>query len=263
MNKFKKIVFNILCNNVSGSVIKAIFKDRIPDIRWANYKFDTTGSGMRNSIVASIFWGFYEGAEIRFVEKYFSGDTDVIELGASSGIISAHILSKMKQDKTLVSVEANSRLSGIWKVNSGRHNVHSARAFLMNNAIHYDSKNVLFGISDNTTESRLINDAEQAGKTENIPAIKLHTVVDEYKMNDYSLFCDIEGAEVEILLNDKYALSKCKNIFIELHEAFYKQQLYSVNTLKAMIIDSGFELVDQYGHVYFFTHPNLPSAKAV
>ena len=256
MNKFKNAVYRILCNDVSGALIKKLYGNKIPDIRWPEYKFDTTGSGMRRSIVASIFWGFYEGAEIRFIEKYFNGDTDVIELGASSGIISAHILSKMQAGRTLVSVEANSRLAAVWKVNSGRHNIHNASAILLNKAIHYDSSTVLFGISDNTTESKLLGSDAIAGKAERIPAVKLQSVVDDYKMNDYSLFCDIEGAEIEILMHDRDALKKCRNIFIELHDTSFKGKAYSPDALHDLITNIGFDLVAQYGYVYFFTRRN-------
>ena len=60
-------------------------------MRWSGYSFNVSPREMPKRIIASIFWGFYESAEIRLLNKYFKGDSDVIECGASSGIVSAFI----------------------------------------------------------------------------------------------------------------------------------------------------------------------------
>ena len=79
--------------------IKGIFGDSLPDIRWRGFRFIVTRDGISDRNRAMIFWGFYESAEIRLIEKYFDGKTDVIELGSSMGIVSTHIAKKLVAGK--------------------------------------------------------------------------------------------------------------------------------------------------------------------
>ena len=251
----KKIVFRALCNNFTGRIITAIYRDKIPDLRWRKFRFSTAGTGMKSWVEASIFWGFYEGAEIRFIEKYFNGDTDVLELGASSGIVSAHIITKMKTNYRLVSVEANKHLTAVWTENTKRHNVNGIKLELLNAAIYYHGDTVMFDISSDTTESKLAGPDNDTG-TE-VPAMKLGSIVSQYGLKEYSLFSDIEGAELDILLNGDEALSTCRHIFIELHDAHRGGRLYTADELVKIIENKGFRLVDRYGNVCFFTRSAL------
>lgn len=257
--RVKKVIFRILCNNMTGAVIESIYKDRVPDLRWPKFRFRTSGAGMEKWVLASIFWGFYEGAEVRFIEKYFKGDTDVVELGASSGIISAHIVSKLQKGKRLISVEANNMLADVWQENTKRHNVNGAESRLLHYAVSYKSESVMFGISSNTTESRLAGPtAADAGKVIAVPAINLQTIVENNQLNGYTLFCDIEGAEIEILQNEHAGFISCRDIFIELHDLTYEGQRYDAERLIGLILEKGFRLVDRYGYVCYFRNTLWP-----
>src|SRR5687768_4025361 len=111
----KQIIYRLLCNNITGNLLHFFFPKNIPDIRWKGFAFNINDSGMLKQHVASIFWGFYESAEIRFIEKYVDGKMDVIELGASSGIVSAHIVRKLNPSAKMICVEGNSNLANTWK----------------------------------------------------------------------------------------------------------------------------------------------------
>ena len=251
-SRVKKLVFNILCNSFTGRAITAVYGDKIPDLRWRNFRFSTAGAGMKKWVEASIFWGFYEGAEIRFIEKHFKGDTDVLELGASSGIVSSHIIAKMKSGHRLVSVEANKGLTTVWTENTRRHNVNGVRSELLHAAIYYHGDTVMFGISSNTTESQLTGTGDNMTATR-VPALTLSSIVQRSELKEYSLFSDIEGAEIDVLLEDDEALNRCRNIFIELHEANHNGRRYAVDEIVSIIEDKGFRLIDRYGSVCFFT----------
>ena len=118
MGVFKKIAYKILCNNITGSIILFLFKDRIPDIRWKGFSFSLDDEIVTKTIIASVFWGFYEGAEIRFAEKYFNGTKDVVEMGGSCGVLTAHLVSPLQSGKQIISVEANKKLRAIWEKNT-------------------------------------------------------------------------------------------------------------------------------------------------
>ena len=249
----KELSHRLLCNDLSGSVIRAFCKNKIPDIRWQKFQFDITDAGMSNSMAASIFWGFYEAAEIRFVQKYIKGDLDVIELGASCGVVSSHILSKLSPKNRLISVEANKALQSTWLTNTDRHNVRKSFKTLLNCAIYYDDDHVSFNISNNTTESSIAKGSIQSSSVMIVPARKLSSVVEDFKIKNYALVCDIEGAEVGILLNDAEVFSNCRLLLIELHSTEYRNTLYEVELIKDLIIAKGFNLTDRHGNVFLFT----------
>jgi FkbM family methyltransferase len=253
LQTIKALSHRLLCNDLSGSVVKAFCKNKIPDIRWQKFQFDVTDAGMSNSMAASIFWGFYEAAEIRFVEKYIKGDMDVIELGASSGIVSSHIVSKLSPNNRLISVEANKALRSTWLKNTDRHNAHGSFKTLLNCAIYYDDDHVSFNSSDNTTESSIGNPGSQSSLAMTVPARKLSSLLEDFKIKSYALVCDIEGAEVGILINDGDVFSDCRMLLIELHSTEYKNTVYDVEFIKDLVIKKGFSLTDQHGNVFLFT----------
>jgi FkbM family methyltransferase len=248
----KKAFYQLLCNKLTGSLIVFLFKDKIPDIRWKGYAFTLRDTQIPASITASIFWGFYESAEIRFAEKYFRGNMNVLEMGGSCGIVSAHLVSKLHVGKKLISVEANSNLRAIWEENTRRYNHNASTLILLNNAIHYGSDAVAFHISGNTTESSAVNESKSNVNTIQIPAITLSKIVDVYQPGDYMLVCDIEGAEAAVFLNEDAALVSCKAILIELHTTTYKNVMYPVEALKKIIESKDFHLIDSHGPVFYF-----------
>ncbi len=248
-------MYRALCNRLTGFIILGIFKDRVPSLRWIPFAFDLTSNSINKPLVASVFWGFYESAEIRLINKYLDGEIDVIELGASSGIVSSFIISKFRNANIrLISVEANKNLADSWKSNVTSHNLHNTRVDLLNRAVHYGKKFVNFNVSGNPTESRLSNSENENWNEEDVKVecITLEYIVDTYGVSSFGLFCDIEGAEIELLLNEGEIFKKCKYLFIELHKTVYKQKQYEVEDLKSLIIRKGFIVVAHYGPVYYF-----------
>ena len=71
---------------------------------------DTSHAAISPSIKASLFWGLYESAEIRLVQRYLRPDLDVVELGSSLGVVACHIRRILSPDRRLVCVEADSSL---------------------------------------------------------------------------------------------------------------------------------------------------------
>ena len=252
MGVLKKIAYKILCNNITGSIILFLFKDRIPDMRWKGFSFSLDDEIVTKTIIASVFWGFYEGAEIRFAEKYFNGTKDVVEMGGSCGVVTAHLTAPLQSDKRIISVEANKKLRAIWEKNTKRHNTNKAELILLNNAIHYGSDSVCFQMSNNTTESGTFKQGDINSNVIAIDAITLSKIVDTYKLKDYVLVCDIEGSEVEVFLNETIALDYCSSILIELHPIKYTDTFYSIESLVKLIENRSFTLKDCYGPVHFF-----------
>ena len=86
-----------------------------------------------------------------------------------------------------------------------------------------------------------------------IGAKTVDSILQAYDLNNFAMVSDIEGCEIEILLNDVNALKKCRQLIIELHQTSYQNVDYSVADLARIIQDSHhFYLVEHQGPVYYF-----------
>ncbi len=73
MMMIKRFIFKLLCNSVTGACIRRLWGSRVPDLRWKGFRFNLTDTMIAPRFVASVFWGFYESAEIRLIENTFLG----------------------------------------------------------------------------------------------------------------------------------------------------------------------------------------------
>jgi len=131
-------------------LIGRFFRDKIPS-RGLLFQTD---NDIDPRIKASIFFGMYESAETRSIQKYLRPDLDVIELGASFGIVTCHILKKIMKGKKLICVEANPEMLDRIKRNL-EINMQEGEAELVHAAISYidNSTTPFFIDSDNLVSS--------------------------------------------------------------------------------------------------------------
>lgn len=257
MQPLKKLIFRILVNRLTGNIICWFFPDLVPSLRWSHYRFHIKRSGVNPSLAASIFFGFYEAGELRFIHKYFNGDSDIVELGGSMGIVTSHLASRQKAGRQIISVEANPFLAETLTSNVNRYRNPINKFTLLTKAIAYRSTEVALRITDNSTETKAeLVSSEPKDNEVIVPSIKLADIVSQFNLNDFTLVCDIEGAEIELLENDDLALKSCKELFIELHETSNGMKEFSIEDLKRLIMERHqLKLVDQHGPVLYFIRP--------
>jgi hypothetical protein len=102
----KRTLARFLAGRLAGRVVGGLLPHRIPS------------RGMRlfyppwllPQMKAMLFWGIYESAEIRFVQRYLRADFDAIELGSGIGCVSSAIGRKLAKGKKLVCVECDPKL---------------------------------------------------------------------------------------------------------------------------------------------------------
>jgi FkbM family methyltransferase len=257
MKGYKWLIFRVLCNGVVGWMIGVIFSNKIPDIRWRLFRFHVSPKQVNRKMVASIFWGFYESAEIRFVEKYVDGTRDVLELGGSIGVVSSHIASKLQHGKKLISVDANPMLVELIESNVKNHLKRGANAWVENCAISYFTDTVELVITDNNTETQVVKEPARNGSRIVVRACTMESIVNANHLTEFAVVCDIEGSEIEILLNEGEILQRCSQLIIELHDTCYQQINYSVQDLVELIQGRhGFDLIEHHGPVYYFIRPS-------
>lgn len=211
----KKLFIGILCNSFSGNVVSLLMKNKIPNQGCTistKYKFISSSLKMR------LLLGLYEIPEISFIKRYLYDDIDIVELGSSIGVLSSHIIQKLSSSARLICVEANPLL--IQCLSENLHlNSHSDNYYIKNCMVTYESEDVRseFQVCDNFLSSKIGSQSESSNIK--VDSVTLKDIINEFQIKQYSLVCDIEGAEKFIFENESESLKNCIQIIIELHNS--------------------------------------------
>jgi FkbM family methyltransferase len=241
----KKIAASILCHPIVGKILSLAFNNKIPH---CGNRIEVPANG-DPCLSASLFWGIYESAEIRYVRSFLNSNVDVIELGSSIGGVSSEIARNLVSGRRLICVEANSSLIDLLKRNLS-YNAPNKECIVVHGAVSYDGRNeVEFSLGKNHLSSHL----GSFGQFEYVPSLRLSSILSQYLVTDYSLVCDIEGAEVALFIFDPQALSACNTMIIELHKVEFQGMLYTTDMLIQLIeTKTKLQLQSRYGSVCFF-----------
>jgi FkbM family methyltransferase len=244
--ELKQGLADLLCSDAVGRVLGRAFGDRIPR---AGLRFHVPSPPVSPCTRAQIFWGIYESAEIRFARRFLGSDLDVIELGASLGVVSCELARILAGRRRLVSVEANPELLPIWEENL-RCNAPGADVRLLHGAIDYGAagSHTRLSLGQDTSASRLGDGPEGI----EVPATTLSQILAQTGIREFALVCDIEGAEAGILLDDAPALAGCRRIVTELHSTRYRERAFHYSELALALEALGFSRRAEHGPVYCF-----------
>jgi FkbM family methyltransferase len=240
-----------LCRSVVGRLIGWLHGDRIPT---AGLVVSTAGGHIAPSIKARIFWGLYESAEVRYVRRYLRTDLDVVELGSSIGVVSAHIAKTIQPGFRLICVEANASLLPYLECNLAT-NVPEVPAIVHHAAVSYErppnSQGTLV-LGNDHLMAKLSETRRGGGSGISVPFTTLRELLKTYSVQEYALVCDIEGAEAGLLRDDGQALSTCQQIIIELHDTFIDGVPVSISDMRGMLERQGFQQHAAYGGVHVY-----------
>jgi FkbM family methyltransferase len=188
--------------------------------------------------------GVYEAPERRMVAKWLPRDLPVVELGGSYGIVSHHIRKHISDEQKLVILEANPQLLPICRGNvdlAGQ----TEKTRVLGAALAYgDDPTIRFAVSDGVHDSHIASTVD-TGLVVDVPAVTLSSLLDrEGIIGSYSLVCDIEGSEFDLLLHDKAALARCACMVLEFHPPPFMDRGSSVSEFLRMVTEAGFTIVD-------------------
>ena len=252
----KRKIANLITRDYIGNLIAKVYRNKIPGSH--GIFVDTSNKKINGRVKASIFWGVYESAEMRFINKHLPQNCDVIELGGSIGVISALILKKINKDQQMIVVEADTQLlpSIIDNINLNNNKVNFK---ILNGVISYENNDedgnaTFFDSEYNTSGSKYSpKDLDIGLKVISLPALTLRSIVKQNNLGEFVLVSDIEGAESELLKYDKDVLSKCGLIFIELHNINVNEEQINITFMVEQIKSLGYEVLDSDGSaVYVF-----------
>ena len=242
----KRAVAAVICQPPIGRVIARLTSDRIPI---DGLRISTRSPSVPPGAKARIFWGIYEGAERRYVRRYLNPTLDVVELGASLGVVTCEILRKVDPEVRVVAVEANAELREDWqRTLSENHPGHAVA--LVTAAIEYDhagSSEVEFEVAPNPAGSHL--GTHRSIHSHAVRRTTLSELIRDFDIGKFALVCDIEGAEAGILLSDVSALQSCEQLIIELHETTTAGEHLTIAGLERLVRDLGFRTLERHGGV--------------
>ena len=191
----------------------------------------------------------YEAPEADMVRKYLSIGKNVIELGGCYGIISALIQKKIGPDAKHIIVEADPSLAKICATNA---NIESANNMveLVNAAVDYSG-----AVEISFAKGQNAHDGHVAGAGEEGFTVSTTTLAEQVKKlpdEEYILVCDIEGAELDLSLNEKEALSRVYLLILETHPEIYPKKDMDYKKMKKNIKNAGLIEIEKSGAVMCF-----------
>ena len=239
--KAKVRVARQLCRPLVGRLVGAATGERV---RCRGAVIDTASALVLPEVKASLYWGLYESAEIRFVQRHLPSDLDVVELGASIGVVSAHVARRLDPGRRLVCVEPNPGLHGVIERNVAL-NAPAVALRVVHGAVAYGGPSVRFAVAKRNIDSRIAG----SGEGVEVPAVRLGELLRREGLGDFALVSDIEGGEAALLAEDGAALARCRLVIAELHATEHRGRAVGVDDLVAALAGLGFTIVDRHGPV--------------
>lgn len=207
----------------------------------------SVGIGVQNALLR----GKYEVEEAAMIRRHLPAQFPVIELGGSLGVVSAFIRSLIGPSQQHIVVEANPAVAEICRANAERH-ANEGALQVVNAAVSYNSKTARFSLSRDLHTSSLAYDGDTRDSVE-VPCITLREVHERLGAPEqFTLVCDIEGAEYQIFENDAETLKRVQIAIIELHPAAYALVGKTMSDLIGDWESIGLRVIDKIGDVVVF-----------
>lgn len=221
LNKLKHLINLKIGHALSSPLITGAVKKLYPyHVRSNGLKFFIKDPLINESIISSIFWGYYERTERKAVERYLKKGLPIVELGSSIGYITLNI-HKKSPDQKIIAVEGNPHLIPLIEENVKINKAHNIK--VLNAVISYSGEErEKFTIDEGNLGSQLnILSGGNSASFVYVDSVTLKTIIQDNNITGpYVLVSDIEGAEFFLLKNenDDKVINNCVQLIIELHD---------------------------------------------
>jgi len=201
-----------------------------------------------NDVKFAVLRGKYEAAEVTVVRRYLNPGDCVIELGGSLGLVSAVVRSCIGPDALHLVVEANPAVLDTLARNAGL----SDRTVVIGGIIAPDegSPTAQFYADNNTLAgSAFRDDGPHAAAA--VERITIRDVIDTFGIDEFTIVCDIEGAELDVVreLEDNGGFG-CSTIIAEVHPDILARRGVGIDAFLDLVAKVGFEPIDRIGDVH-------------
>ena len=208
MNKIKRELNRIFNLQQFTYFYRTIFKPDTIKIDGLTISSDT--KTIPPQLLKSLIKGNHEFHERILIKKHLASDDRVLEIGASSGLVSL-VCARICGVDNLLMYEAIPMMEPIIRKNFALNNL---TPNLQMKAVTTDGSNISFFVSDNIFSSSMIDRSSTvAGKNITVSSAAFSKIVADFKPT--ALIMDVEGAEIELLSN--FDLGTINKIIVELH----------------------------------------------
>jgi FkbM family methyltransferase len=191
--------------------------------------------------------GQYELPERRAVTRHLRRDLPVIELGGALGVVACTTNKLLTRPTAHVVVEANPH--AIPQLTLNKESNH-CEFEIVNRAIAYGVDAVTFCPTVDLASNSIDSDGTQLYGTEQpvtVESIQLGRLVTERGFGRFSLVCDIEGKEYDLVGNEIEVLKKADVIIMETHARLIGEDKNKL--LISKLTDAGFRVIEEDGFV--------------
>ncbi len=252
---------------LAGRALATLFEHQVryPD----GLVFDTP-PGMNGGDFINMMLGRHEQAELSILRGHFRTASTIVEIGSNIGVVACHALrDKLEAGGTLICVEPNPEVHSVLQRNLER-TLYDLRTqpdtdFKMimaalasprrqhDEAEFYVRNNLSSGLAAHVAKTR------RDKGTISVPLVSLGEILHANKITGpYSLICDAEGAEIQMIFEDAQALRNCTQMAIELHWPKLTGSSFVPGDLLAELGDLGFTLQAQARDTYYLSRERTP-----
>lgn len=193
----------------------------------------------------------YEMEEAQLILRHLDPGLPVIELGGSIGVISCLIQSRLAAGVRHLVVEANPALIDICRQNASQQP--DGGAEVINAALGYGATHLAFTIGANIHSNRLAQPGDKGERVIQVPAVTLSDLLSCLgDVAAYTLVCDIEGGELDLLENEWEQVRKAALVIMELHPNVYPKTTADVQAIEKRMQDAGFQQAERLGDVFLW-----------
>ncbi len=190
--------------------------------------------------------GRYESFERQAVQKYVKANLPIIELGGCLGVVSCISNRLLKDPGAHVVVEANPEAIPLLEENRL---INDCKFSIVNSAIAYGGKVIKFQPDRDMRGSSLSREGDSAPVT--IDTIRLKEIVDEKRFASFTLICDIEGHECELVEHEPDVVRMADTIILETHARMIGEKKNEI--MLQRLKDMGFQIADTDAFVLVMT----------
>lgn len=189
----------------------------------------------------------YEVPEARFVQTYLAPGTHVVELGGSIGVISTLVRRQIGPEALHIIVEANPELAAVCKHNASAE-VKPDCTVMIEAAVDYSgAAQVMFDFGHNAHTGRVSSQGHP------VPTTTLAQVSSLLPDGPAALVCDIEGAELDLIIAETEVLKRFELIILETHPHAYIDGSKSLAKMLDLLVSYGFAQAEDADDVLVFT----------
>lgn len=185
----------------------------------------------------------YEKRERRYLKKYLDPQSTVLELGGCIGIVASVANSLLRFPERHVVVEANPELIQYIE----RNRAHTGSSFVIENCMVSAKPENDFYIGPTIGESSV---RRKSLKKISVPGMTIASLEQKHQLKFDTLIMDIEGAELEILRENKSWLQGINTVIMEIHPHPEMLSDSEVAECRRILEEAGLQLRIQDGLIW-------------